>query len=209
MSKELKYDELNSSIDSILSDGEFASTGDEGVDALARLATGLCGLANPDFKARLRAELVPPSRSRAWWSFRPTRGAAHASRLQEKKSSNLVARITKLPAFPWLRQQRIFAAAGASSGLVAGACCISGATANLLGIASAAAVTEFIQSTLPYFVVLSIAGLVGWLLWFLREQGQTPATVALTVRRHGVAMAGSYALVFGASMGLTMSMGLY
>jgi hypothetical protein len=121
----------------------------------------------------------------------------------------LTALVTGLPLAPWLRGQRAFLVAGSSSGVVAGACCISGAAANVLGIASAAAVQEFIESALPYFVALSIASLVGWMLWFLREQGLTPGTVALTVRRHGVAMASSYGLVFGASMGLTMAMGLY
>lgn len=210
MTKELKYDELNRSIDSIIASGEFASTGDEDVDALARLATGLRGLATPDFKARLRAELLPGSRRPVWWPFRLRIGAGdEASELRGEEPGDLVSRIKRLPASSWIRRQRVFAAAGASSGLVAGTCCISGATANVLGIASAAAVSGFIQSTLPYFVALSIAGLVGWLLWFLREQGLTPKTVAITVRRHGVAMAASYGLVFGASMGLTMSMGLY
>lgn len=193
MTKVLKYDQLNSSIDSIIASGEFVSAGDESVDAFARLATGLRGLANPDFKARLRAELVPGSR-------RPA---------SLQRSGGPIARIVGLPPFSWLKGQRAFLAAGGSSGVVAGACCISGAAASVLGIASAAVITEFIQSTLPYFVALSIAGLVGWLLWFLREQGLTSTTVALTMRRHGFAMAGSYGLVFGASMGLTMAMGLY
>jgi len=211
MTEELKYDELNRSIDSIIAGGEFASTGDEDVDALTRLATGLRGLANPDFKARLRAELVPGSSRPAWWPFRrTTSGEDVGSRPEDQRSGGPIApTITGLPVLSWLKGQRAFVAAGGSWGVVAGACCISGATANVLGIASAAAVSEFIQSTLPYFVALSIAGLVGWLIWFLREQGLTPTTVALTIRRHGVAMAGSYGLVFGASMGLTMAMGLY
>jgi len=208
MTRELKHDELNKSIESIVSSGQFASTGDEGVDALARLATGLRGLANPDFKARLQAELAHGTRRPAWWPFRSRVGAAYDGGLQEPQSS-LVARIMGLPVFSWLKGQRAFLAAGGSWGVVAGACCISGATANVLGIASAAAVQEFIQSALPYFVALSIVGLAGWLLWFLREQGLTLTTVALTLRRHGVAMAGSYALLFGASMSLTMAMGLY
>jgi len=210
MTEELKYDELNRSIDSVVANGGFASTGDEGVDALARVATGLRGLASPNFKARLRAELAPGSHGAAWLPFRRTVDVGHVqSGLQEQRSGGLIARIAGLPVFSLLRGQRAFVAAGGSSGVVAGACCISGATASVLGIASASAVQEFIQSTLPYFVALSIAGLVGWLFWFLREQGLTLTTVALAMRRHGVAMAGSYGLVFGASMGLTMAMGLY
>ena len=210
MSNVLKYDELDSSIESVISRGEFASSGDEDVDALTRLAAGLRGLPNPDFKTRLRAELVPGSRRLAWWPFgRKTRPGYQESSPQGQRSGSLIARIIGMPAFSWLKGQRAFVAAGGSWGVVAGTCCISGATANVLGIASAAAVSDFIESTLPYFVALSIAGLAGWLIWFLREQGLTFTTVALTIRRHGVAMAGSYGLVFGSSMALTMAMGLY
>lgn len=184
MSDEKKYEQLNTAIDSILADGEFASTGDEGVDPLARLASGLRGLSDPSFKVRLNSELVSGSRA----SEQPMFG--------------------RLPGTSWFKAQHAFLAAGASSGVVAGACCISGAAAYVLGIGSAAAVQEFIESALPYFVALSIAGLVGWLLWFLRDQGISLETIGLTLRRHGFAMAGSYALVFGASMAVTMSMGL-
>jgi hypothetical protein len=184
MVDELKYDRLNSAIDSVVAEGEFASTGDEESDALARLGAGLRGLPDPDFKARLKSQLLSSSR------------AAERSVL------------SRLPGASWFQAQYAFLAAGASAGVVAGACCISGATAYVLGIGSASAVQEFIEITLPYFVALSIAGLVGWLLWFLRDQGITPKAIGLALRRHGFAMAGSYALVFGASMGLTTSMGL-
>jgi hypothetical protein len=70
-------------------------------------------------------------------------------------------------------------------------------------------VTSYIHSTIPYFVALSVAGLAGWLLWVLREQGITPATIARTARRHGIALGGAYGAVFGSSMALTMVMGLY
>lgn len=183
MSDEMKYEQLSAAIDGILADGEFASTGNEGVDALARLATGLRGLPDSDFKARLKSQLVSDS------------GVSSQ-------------RLRRLPAASWFKAQHAFLGAGASSGVVAGTCCITGAAAYVLGIGSAAAVQEFIESALPYFVALSIAGLVGWLLWFLRDQGISLETIGLTLRRHGFAMAGSYALVFGASMALTMSMGL-
>lgn len=196
MTDEPKYDELNRSIDSIIAGGEFASTGDEGVDALARLAMGLRGLPTPDFKARLNAELLPKAGTPAWWPFASFGG--------------LIARVKSLPAGPWLRRNRPFAAAGGSCGLLAGTCCISGAVASVFGLASAAAVSAFIDSTLPYFVALSIAGLVAWLVVrVLREQGLTPKTLALAVRRHGIAMGSAYGAVFGASMGLAMAMGLY
>ena len=196
MTDEPKYDDLNRSIDSIIAGGEFASTGDEGVDALARLAMGLRGLPTPDFKARLSAELLPQAGTPAWWPFASFGG--------------LIARVKSLPALPWLRRNRPFAAAGGSCGLLAGTCCISGAVASVFGLASAAAVSAFIDRTLPYFVALSIAGLVAWLVVrVLREQGLTAKALALAVRRHGIAMGTAYGAVFGASMGLAMAMGLY
>jgi hypothetical protein len=79
----------------------------------------------------------------------------------------------------------------------------------VLGIASAAAVTAFIDSTLPYFVALSVVSMVVWLVWILRDRGFTAVTVAQTVRRHGIALGSAYGAVFGASMALTMAMGLY
>lgn len=196
MTKELKHDALAGCIDSIISTGEFAATGDEGVDALARLAAGLRGLPTPDFKARLSAELLPKAGRPAPWSFASFGG--------------LIALVKSLPALPWLRRNRPFAAAGGSCGLLAGTCCISGAVASVFGFASAAAVSAFIDSTLPYFVAVSIAGLAAWLVVrALREQRLTLATLAVTVRRHGIAMGSAYGAVFGASMGLAMALGLY
>lgn len=192
MTDDMKYDELDRSIGSVLTRGEFASTGDQDLDSLARLASGLRGLARPEFKARLRTELLPESVRRPRWPF-----------------TGRAVGWTSLPIISWFRGQRPFIAAGSSCGLVAGACCISGFAASVLGIASAAAVTTFIHNTIPYFVALSIVGLVGWLFWLLRDQGITPASVGRTVRRHGIALGSSYATVFGASMALTMAAGLY
>lgn len=177
-------DELDQSIGSVLVRGDFASTGDEDIDALARMAVGLRGLANPAFKARLREEVVPQPRRSILWP-----------RLSEPLSS-------------LTQGQRPYLAAGSSFGLVAGACCISGFAAYVLGIAGAAAVTTFIHSTLPYFVALSILGMLGWLVWVLRDQGITPATIGNTLSRHGVALGTSYATVFASSMALTMAAGL-
>ena len=212
MTKELKQDALHRCIDSIISTGEFAPTGDEGVDALARLAAGLRGLPHPDFKARLSAELLPKAGQSAWWPFPRRYPAAEEESPARAQGSfgGLMAAVKSLPVLLWLRRNRPFAAAGGSCGLLAGACCLSGAAANVLGLASAAAVSAFIEGTLPYFVALSIAGLAAWLLVrVVREQGLTLATLAVTVRRHGLAMGSSYGVVFGASMGLAIAMGLY
>jgi len=183
MRDELKYDQLDESIEGIVFRGERTPTGDEDLDALARLASGLRGLPDPEFKARLRAQIVPPANRPAW-------------------------SLTTLPVISWFRGQRVFLAGGSSFGLVAGSCCIIGATARVLGIASAAAVTNFIDSTLPYFIALSIVSMVGWLVWLLRDRGFTLPTLGQTIWRHGIALGGAYGAVFGASMALTMVMGL-
>lgn len=193
MNDEAKYEELDKSITSVIGSGEFASTGDEEVDALARLASSLRGLGRPQFRAGLRAELLSPPTNDA--------GRPFAERMM-----NLIG---ALAVTSWFRGQRPFLAAGSSCGLVAGACCISGFAANVLGLAGAATVMASIHNTIPYFVALSIAAMLGWLWWLLREQGITPVTVASTLRRHGLALGSSYAAVFGASVALSMAAGLH
>src|SRR5213083_643992 len=182
MTKQLTYDQLDRSVDRIMSSGEFASSGDEEVDALARLASGLRGLPRPEFKASLAADFRTDLRT------------------------HLLSRTTSLAPFAWLVRQRTIAAAGGSCGVVAGACCISGAVASVTGLATAAAVTTYIHSTIPYYFGLSILMVVVSLAWALRPQGFTPRTLAVTVRRHGLAFGSAYAAVFGSSMALTMAM---
>ena len=194
MTDESKHDDLDRSISSVIARGEFASTGDEELDALARLASGLKGLPDAEFKTRLRRELLPPRSRAVGWSF---------------AALNQSAWFSRLGAMFWSRRQRPFLAVGSSCGLAAGACCISGFAANVLGFASAAAVQTYIESSLPYFIALSLAGMLGWLYWLLREQGLNVGTLTRTVKRHGMALGSSYAAVFGASMALTMATGLY
>src|SRR5437870_11769650 len=98
---EQQHETLNLAIDQVASRGEFTSTGDGDLDSLARLAVGLRGLANPDFKTRLRAQLLPDS-----------------------KPAGLVARLGELPVVSWFSGQRGLAAAGRGSGVMAGACCL-------------------------------------------------------------------------------------
>lgn len=184
MRDELKYDQLDESIEGIVSRGERTSTGNEDLDALARLASGLRGLPDPEFRARLRAQIVPAA-SRSEWRLP-----------------------SALPVTSWFKGQRVFLAGGGSFGMVAGTCCLIGATGHVLGIASAAAITNFIDSTLPYFVALSIVSMVAWLIWLLRDRGFTLPTLGQTIWRHGIALGGAYGAVFGASMALTMVMGL-
>lgn len=181
MREELKSEKLEAEISDIIARGESASTGDEDLDALGRLAVGLHGLARPEFRAGLRRE------------FEPARATTTDDR----------------PLISWFSGQRPFLAAGSSFGFAAGACCLSGFVANVLGIASADAVRTFISSSLPYFVVLSLVGLAGWIVWLLREQGVTPTTVTRLVRQHGLAISASYAAVFAASMALANVRGIY
>jgi hypothetical protein len=183
MNDVVKHEALDRSIDRVVFGGDVASSGDEDLDALSRLASGLRGLADPRFKTRLREELAGER----------DRGPAQL----------------KVLFASWLHGQRAFLAAGSSSGLVAGTCCVSGATAHVLGLASAAAVTAFIHSTIPYFIALSIVGLLGWMWWTLRERGITPATIGETLRHHGLALGSGYAALFAATMSLSMVMGLY
>ncbi len=193
MTDESKFDELDATISRVISRDEFASTGDEELDSLGRLASGLRGLTNPHFKAALRTELLPKSNWQAIW---PVASAADHPPADH-------------PITSWFRGQRPFLVAGSSCGVVAGACCVSGFAAYVLGIAGAATVTAFIHNTIPYFVAVSIAGMLGWLFWMLREEGITFGHLALTLRRHGVALGSSYAAVFGASIAVTVATGMH
>ncbi len=71
MTDELTHDGLNTAIQSIISRGETASTGNQDLDALTRVAMGLRGLPRSDFKARLLADLLPGTGARSSW--RPVR----------------------------------------------------------------------------------------------------------------------------------------
>src|SRR5712691_5581730 len=123
MTEQMRHDELNTAIDVIVSRAEFATTGDAELDGLARLATGLRGLAAPGFRARLRAELVAGHEPRGLTAW--MRG--------------------RLPIGSSFTRERGLAAAGGGCGLVAGGCCVGGTIVNLLGLASAASVAAFIE----------------------------------------------------------------
>ncbi len=60
MTEQERYDQLDRALDALISEGQPALTGDTDLDVLVRLASGLRGLPDPDFKVRLRAELLPP-----------------------------------------------------------------------------------------------------------------------------------------------------
>jgi len=186
MTDELRDGKLNASIEKIISAGGPAVTGDPDVDVLARLASGLRGLPAPGFTARLRAELVPGTEARG--------------------RSGLLARLRSGDSFD---RGTGLAAAGGGCGLVAGACCVGGTVVNLLGFASAAAVATFIETTIPYFVAISLVMMGGLLFWILRREGVGRVTLTRSAVRAGAVVGSAYGVVFAATMGLSMAMGLY
>jgi hypothetical protein len=186
MTDELRYSKLNTSIENIVAGGDFAATGDADVDVLARLASGLRGLPAPAFKARLRADLLPDEERRGLTGLLAGLGAAIS-----------VDRGTGL------------AAAGGGCGLVAGACCVGGTVVNVLGFASAAAVAAFIETSIPYFVAVSLVMMALLLYWVLRREGLGRVALTRTYIRVGAVVGSAYGVVFAATMALSLSMGLY
>jgi hypothetical protein len=186
MIEQARHDQLNTAIDAAISGGEFARTGDAEVDTLSRLASGLRGLASADFKARLRAELLPGEEQR-----------------------DLIPWVRKLPASSSFTRERGLVAAGGGCGLVAGGCCVGGTVVNLLGLASAASVAAFIETSLPYFIGVSILMMTGMLYWMYRSAGFKRANLAPAFVRVGVVVGAGYGVVFAATMALSMAMGLY
>ena len=186
MTNELRHSKLNASIENIISGGEPAATGDAEIDVLARLASGLRGLAAPGFKGRLRAELVPKARVQG-----------------------LSGPLTRLRAAVSFDRGSGLAAAGGGCGLAAGACCVGGTVVNLLGFASAAAVAAFIETSLPYFVSVSLVMLGALMFWVLRREGSGRAMLTRSAIRAGAVVGSAYGAVFAATMALSMAMGLY
>jgi len=186
MTDELRHDRLNASIDAFISRRELAATGDAEVDVLARLASGLRGLPAPGFKARLRAELV-----------------------SDQEQGGLSGLRTRLRAAVSFDRGTGLAAAGGGCGLVAGACCVGGTIVNVLGFASAAAVAAFIETAIPYFVAVSLLMMAALLFLIFRHEGFQRTTLARSAIRVGAVVGGAYGVVFAATMGLSMAMGLY
>ena len=69
MTEQQRYDELDQAIDTLIPQGRLTPTGDAELDALVRVASGLRGLPDPDFRARLPAELFPQPARRPWLAF--------------------------------------------------------------------------------------------------------------------------------------------
>ncbi len=187
MIEDERLDRLDASIEGVVTKGAAVASGDERVDAFARLAVGLRGLPDPDFKSTLRTELLPRRTAAMPWSFKALR-----------------------PARGWRGRNRPFAFAGAGYGLLAGACCTTGTAANALGLASAATASAYIQTAMPIYVAVSAVGLAGWLaVRLLREQGLSAQAFGSTIVRHGLTMASAYGVMLGASMALAAAAGLY
>ena len=186
MSNELKHSQLNTSIENIISGGKPAPTGDADVDMLSRLASGLRGLAAPGFKGRLRAELVPKAEVRG-----------------------LSGPLTRLRAAGSFDRGTGLAAAGGACGLAAGACCVGGTVVSLLGFASAAAVAAFIETSLPYFVSVSLVMMAALLFCVFRREGMSRAGLTRSALGAGAVVGSAYGVVFAGTMALSMAMGLY
>ncbi len=186
MIEQERHDELNTAIDAVISRGEFARTGDAETDTLSRLASGLRGLPSADFKVRLSAEI-----------------------LSGEEQRGLIPRVRTLTARSSFTKERGLAAAGGGCGLVAGGCCVGGTVVNLLGFASAASVAAFIETSLPYFVGVSVVMMLALLVWILRHEGVQRRTFAPAFMRVGVVVGAGYGVMFAATMGLSMAMGIY
>jgi hypothetical protein len=186
MNEQLRGDELNKLIDNVISGGKPALAGDAKLGALSRLASSLHGLPSPAFKQRLRTELVP-----------------------DERPIGLVARVGGLPSASWLRGERGIAAAGGGCGLVAGGCCVGGAVIKVVGLASAASIAAFIETSIPYFVGVSIIMMTGMLYWMYRSAGFKQGNLAPAFVRVGVVVGAGYGVVFAATMALSMAMGIY
>jgi hypothetical protein len=186
MIEQTRHDELNAAIDAVISGGELARTGDAEIDTLSRLASGLRGLPSAHFKARLRAELAPGEEQRG-----------------------LMARVRRLPDGSSFTKERGLAAVGGSCGLVAGGCCVGGAVVKVVGLASAASIAAFIETSIPYFVGVSIIMMMGMLYWMYRSAGFKRANLAPSFMRVGVVVGAGYGVVFAATMALSMAMGIY
>ena len=131
----------------------------------------------------------------------PDRPAAEITR-------GFVARVRRLPVVSWIWPEHHSAEAGASCGLVGGACCVGGAVVKGLGIASVASISSFVSTATPYFIGASVVLMLAWALWLFRRTGYRTRSFARMMIRHGAVMAGIYAVTLGATMALASVAGI-
>lgn len=111
---ESKFDQLDASVSSLLERGRPGSSGDEEVDALARLAVGLRGLPSTAFRARLRAELLAGRSETSKGAWSRTIGSMFWSRRPEKRGIRMFGRLLHPRGFALLATAGILAAGAAT-----------------------------------------------------------------------------------------------
>jgi hypothetical protein len=70
------------------------------------------------------------------------------------------------------------------------------------------AAAGFIEAYMPYFVIASVAMMVGHFVWMLRRSGFRLRMVARHLVQHGLMMAAVYIVVLGASMAAAAAAGV-
>ncbi len=122
--------------------------------------------------------------------------------------SGFVSRVRRLPVVSWIWPERRSAEAGASCGLVGGACCVGGAVAKGLGIASVASISSFVGTATPYFIGASVLLMLAWAFWLFRQSGFQVKPFARGFLRHGLVMGGIYGAVLGSTMLVAFAAGI-
>lgn len=123
-------------------------------------------------------------------------------------STGVVSRFRTLPVVSWVWPQHHSAETGAGCGLVGGACCVGGAAAKGLGIASVASISSFVDVATPYFIGGSLALMLLWGFWVVRRTGFKLGTFTPVMARHGVVMIAIYAVTLGATMLIASAAGI-
>ena len=119
-----------------------------------------------------------------------------------------VAHVRRLPVVSWIWPEHHSAEAGASCGLVGGACCVGGAVVKGLGIASVATISSFVETATPYFIGASVLLMLAWAVWLFRRTRYQVKPFTRMMARHGAVMAGIYAVTLGATMALASVAGI-
>ena len=120
----------------------------------------------------------------------------------------LMTRVRRLPVISWIWPEQHSAEAGAGCGAVGGACCAGGAVVKGLGLASAASVSSFVDDATPFFIAASLILMLGWVLWLFRRINFKVGPFARTLAQQAVVMGSIYAVVLGATMGISSLAGV-
>ena len=119
-----------------------------------------------------------------------------------------MTRIRRLPVISWIWPEQHSAEAGAGCGAVGGACCAGGAVVKGLGLASAASVSSFVDDATPFFIAASLILMLCWVLWLYRRMNFKVGPLSTTLAWQAVVMGSIYAVVLGATMGISSLAGV-